>query len=54
MVREAKEKLLREPGPKGRRSGATVNRYLTTLSAVFRLGLRLDWLEQNVARRPAV
>jgi integrase len=52
MVREAKEKLLREPGPKGRRrSGATVNRYLTTLSTVFRLGLRLDWIDQNVARR---
>jgi integrase len=52
MVRQAREKLLREPGPTGRRrSGATVNRYLTTLSTVLRLGERLQWLEQNVARR---
>ena len=51
LVREAKEKLLRDPGPKGPRSGATVNRYLTTLSTVLALGTRLEWLEQNVARR---
>jgi integrase len=51
LIREAKEKLLREPGRKGKRSGATVNRYLTTLSTVLTLGMRLDWLEQNVARR---
>jgi integrase len=51
LVSEAKEKLLRDPGPKGSRSGATVNRYLTTLSTVLTLGTRLEWLEQNVARR---
>jgi integrase len=52
MVREAKEKLLRQPGGGGRRRGrATVNRYMTTLSTVFRLGLRLEWIEHNVAHR---
>lgn len=52
MVREAKEKLLRLPGGGGRRRGrATVNRYMTTLSTVFSLGVRLEWIEHNVARR---
>ena len=52
MVRESKERLLANAGPRGRPRGrATVNRYLTTLSTVFRLGQRLEWIEVNVARR---
>jgi integrase len=51
MLRDAREKLLREPGRKGRRSGATVNRYMTTLSTVLRLGVRLEWIDHNAARR---
>jgi integrase len=52
MVRDSKEKLLRQPGGGGRPRGrATVNRYMTTLSTVFSLGMRLEWIEQNVARR---
>ena len=52
MVREAKQKLLRQPGGTKRRRGpATVNRYMTTLSTVFTLGQRLEWIEHNVVRR---
>jgi integrase len=52
MVRDSKAKLLCQPGGGGRaRGGATVNRYLTTLSTVFSLGVRLERIEYNVARR---
>jgi integrase len=52
MVRDLKEKLLREPGNAGRPRGrATINRYMTTLSTVFSLGVRFDWIEVNVARK---
>jgi hypothetical protein len=37
LIDDCKQKLLREPGLKGKRSNATVNRYLTTLSAVYTL-----------------
>lgn len=39
LIDDCKHKLLREPGPKGKRSNATVNRYLTTLSAVYTYGM---------------
>jgi integrase len=52
MVRQAKGRLLNQPGSTGRRRGrATVNRYLATLSTVLRLGESLEWIEHNVVRR---
>lgn len=43
---------LREPGPKGKRSNATVNRYLTTLNAVYTYGMSpaVSWVTQHVVR----
>ena len=52
LVDDYKQKLLREPGPKGKRSNATVNRYLTTLSAMYTYGMSpaVSWVTQHVVR----
>jgi integrase len=52
LIDDCKQKLLRKPGPKGKRSNATVNRYLTTLSAVYTYGMSpaVSWVTQHVVR----
>jgi integrase len=49
LIEEAYRKLLREPGPTGRkRSTTTANRYLISLSSCFSFGRkRLKWLNSN-------
>jgi hypothetical protein len=49
QVEESYRKLLREPGDTGRkRTSATANRYLITLSACFSYGRkRLRWTDRN-------
>lgn len=49
-----RDRLVAEPGPRGRRrSAATVNRYLNTLSAVFSFGEseEVEWVESNPVRK---
>jgi integrase len=52
MIDDCKHKLLRQPGPRGKRSNSTVNRYLTTLSAAYTYGMSpaVSWVTQHVVR----
>ncbi|HVT60174.1 MAG TPA: site-specific integrase [Thermoanaerobaculia bacterium] len=52
VIWECRERLLREKGSAGRvRGRATVNRYLTALSTVLRLGEKLEWIDANLVRK---